>query len=215
MGLFDLFRKKKPPETSPSPAAAPFPALCSQPDGPEPFGYKILWLAVRAESPQAAAEALGLRVVGEVCWTQGIELADSRRECVFVSPALDGYILVAGLPAELDVQAIAALSQPFDELLYFACHHIIELQGWARAAHGKLLRGFCYLGERGEILWDVGEMTPKETALGFGRFAVDDDVFEVPDEEDVLQIAAAWSVDTLFEQKFYPPGVGMLCEWIT
>ena len=60
----------------------------------------------------------------------------------------------------------------------------------------------------------VGELTPQERALGFDRFPTPEnaDTCEtLPDEEDVLDIAAAWGVDPRFEKAAYPPSAGWVC----
>ena len=61
--------------------------------------------------------------------------------------------------------------------------------------------------------WQTAMLTPEELALGFDAFPHQgqDDSDDFPDEEKVLEIAAAWGIDTFFEKEEYPPAVGMVC----
>lgn len=211
--MFGFLKRKKPPGDQGPPAAPPIPeTLPDSPDGPQPFGYKTVWLAVKSDDPAQVAQVLGLRTAGPVNWASGLALAYERADSVFLSPALDGYVLAVGLSEEYSPEQIAALSVPFDDLQYFASHRVVDLYSWARAARGDLLRGYSYCGERGEVQWQRGEMTAEERALDFQRFRVDDDIWETPDEEDVLRIAAAWGLDPTFGDKDYPVSLGTLCQ---
>ena len=67
---------------------------------------------------------------------------------------------------------------------------------------------------RGFLCGGVGPLTPEELALGFDRFPQAKQAEggeNVPGEEDVLNIAAAWGVDPRFEKTTYPPSAGWLC----
>ena len=68
--------------------------LDDTPDGPVPFGYKTSWAAVKCGSPDEVINALQLsgRRAG---WTTGLAAA-MRGQGSFVSPCLDGYVLVVG-----------------------------------------------------------------------------------------------------------------------
>jgi hypothetical protein len=108
------------------------------------------------------------------------------------------------------------------EAQYFATHRVVESHTWARAVRGRLVRGYGWVGERGETLWDEGEQTPEERDLGFRFFdeqspeASQEDYWarqdlRYPDEECVLRLAGAWSLDpTALEQPFRVPGLGVL-----
>ena len=190
------------------------PAVSAQPDSPVPFGYKTGWLAVRCMDPQQlllALDALDIRLAG---WSGGLACAGERGQ-VFVSPMLDGLCLAVGLPELGDhPELLERLAEQFREVQYFSTHRVVEYHAWLKYEDGRLTRDYCYCGEQGAVLRDAGELTREESALGFGRFprkgreAVCEDF---PDEEDVLNIAAAWGIDPRFEKKTYPPSVGWLC----
>jgi hypothetical protein len=78
------------------------------------------------------------------------------------------------------------------EVQFFATHRVTEAHSWARARPSGLERAYGYVGETGETVMDEGPRTAEELAL-------DPDI---PDEEDVMALAAAWSVDpTSFEER--------------
>ncbi|MFJ2081108.1 hypothetical protein ACIOBK_00860 [Micromonospora chokoriensis] len=85
---------------------------------------------------------------------------------------------------------------------YFGTHRVVDYHGWGRARGGVVERAFAYLGERGEVLFDVGERTIEEHALGVGAAYDEDDPWDDeeetspwPDEETVLTLAGHWSID--------------------
>ena len=195
---------------SPPPRAA----LSAAADAPRPFGYKCCWLALRCPSPEEAAAGLGLAPGIPANWETGLACVWEEGR-IFLSPCLDGYVLAIGVDA-LDErrEALARLAARFPQVQFFGTHRVAEYHCWARYGGGALERGYCYVGERGEVTWDEGAMTQAERTLGFEAFpkggdGADADAF--PGEEDVLRLAAAWGVDPLFREKTYPPGVGLVC----
>ena len=184
------------------------------PEPPVPFGYKNGWAAIRCGDPRQVIAALGLRNVRESSWSVGLEQADQDGQ-VFVSPCLDGFVLVVGL---LDVLVEADLPRwtaAFSEVQFFVTHRVTESHRWGRCRAGRLLRDYCYCGEQGQVLRDVGELTPEEAALGFGTFPSiggETDCQRFPNEEDVLDIAAGWGVDPKFKHGDYPPSMGWVCQ---
>lgn len=132
---------------------------------------------------------------------------------IFVSPSLDGWVLVVGWFAE-DLADLLAVARTFPRFQYFASHRVSDYYVWARFEGGALLRAYAFAGDDG-VFWDEGELTPEEAALGGARFPrkgsePDWDTTEFPDEETVLALAAAWGVDTGFSGKEYPPALGWL-----
>ena len=77
----------------------------------------------------------------------------------------------------------------------------------AWAQNGRLIRGYCYIGERNEVPLFVGEPTPAERDAdvgtrpqgdgwqGWTEDQWDDWDRTIPDESDVMYIAGCWSVD--------------------
>jgi hypothetical protein len=181
-----------------------------QPDLPQPFGYKIAWLALRTVDTQAVVAALRLVGARPANWREGVAHAYGPE--VFVTPPLSSWTLAVGAvlfapdkPAPFVKPFLEHLSGQFGEAQYYCTHRVVELHVWARGVQGRLIRGYGYIGERGETLWDEGEQTEAEGDLGFrffdersldataeGYWARTDLSF--PDEEAVMRLAAAWSL---------------------
>lgn len=90
------------------------------------------------------------------------------------------------------------------DVQFFASHRVVEAHGWALASQGQLVRRFSYLGEAGEVQANLGELTEGERSdrlaaaavqLPVGPVDFDDEALELPDEDTVLAVARAWSLD--------------------
>ncbi len=96
---------------------------------------------------------------------------------------------------------LSSLSKQYGEAQFFASHRVVEMNIWARAVQGEVVRSYCYLGESGEVYRNLGEPTAAENGFSFLAQPVEEwETF--PSEEDVLTVASAWSVNPLlFEDK--------------
>ena len=192
------------------------PRECSaQPDGPTPFGYKTAWLAVQCDDPPKVAEAMCCRQLTPANWETGLARCAQSGGGLFFSPALDGFVLVIGgdlLALTHRREALEALAARFPQVQYFASHRGSASCCWARYEAGRCVRAYCC--EDGAVTWDAGALTPEEQALGFDAFALPDGEAGArrPEEEDVLDIAAAWGIDPRFGEKTYPPAAGWVCN---
>lgn len=173
-------------------------------DEPVPFGYKTNWLAIRCEDPEQVLEAIGLPNRVRANWATG--LANAERTGVFVSPPLEGFVLVVNGEQleDWNVGIWERLRDNFSEVQLYESHRVSSYYCWEKYENGRLIRGCCYVEDRVEE--DVGPLTPEEQAVMLARPCF-------PDEESVLDIAAAWGVDPRFERTAYPPSTGWLCTW--
>jgi hypothetical protein len=170
------------------------PAHEESPDFPQPFGYKIWWLAVASADPRAVADALGLLDLRSVCWREGMEAAGREwRTTSFVTPSVEGWAFVLwpdGLEHEPQLrQTLQRLSAAFGEAQAYVNVRTSSCYGWARAEQGQLTRAFLYAD--GEVHFDIGTPTAEEVELDLDQI----DVQKPPDEGDVLRVAAAWSIN--------------------
>src|SRR5262249_8783890 len=137
---------------------------------PQTFGYKFRWIVIDTTDSSAVVAALGLKDVRSATW----DIDPYGHEGVFVSPSVLGWTHVLGLYVEPHFPRFVALledlSRRFGEVQYFTTHRVVELHAWAKAIKGRIIRGYCWVGERGEIIMDVGGLTPEEEELGFSRF---------------------------------------------
>lgn len=185
--------------------------LSTEPDAPAAFGYNMSWLAVRCGDPERVLAALGPANCRCANWQTGIQAAYARQGC-FVSPCLDGFVLVVGVlssPA-YDPRKLAA---QFPELQGFLSHRDIHHYAWEKYVNGHCVRKYYYANVEAES--DSGPLTPEELSLGFDRFPRQGQAAgsgSLPTEEDVLDIAAAWGVDPRFTGRTDPPSTGWLCD---
>ena len=110
------------------------------PDRPLPFGYKTIWMAAASQDPQQVIRALGGRDIRRANWQTGLQAAAEEANCVFVSPCLDGFVLVIGLP-RFPEQGLAGA---FRQVQAFATHRVTEYHAWARWDSGTLERMYVY-----------------------------------------------------------------------
>lgn len=187
------------------------------PDKPQPFAFRNYWLCVKSENPEAVISALGLKNSVSANWESGL----SQRK-VFVSPCINGYVLVIGYltmlggNAETEMNRLRAAAQSFPEMQCFSFQSTVDFYAWAKFVGGELVRSYGWLGESGEIYMNSGAITPEEQELGFDSFIQSDDddweAVEFPDEDSVTNIAAAWGVDPWFSEGQYDCGVGYVCD---
>jgi len=183
---------------------------------PQTFGYKFYWIVIDTTDASAIVSALRLKNMRPATW----DIDPYHHDGVFVSPSVLGWTYVLGLYVEPHfpefVPLLEDLSRRFGEVQYFSTHRVVELQAWAKAIDGRIVRGYCWVGERGEVVMDVGELTPEETELGFGRFinsrTVDGNWGEVdcPSEADVMRIAGKWSINPQELDAYDSEGPGFL-----
>ena len=208
-------REAKPVEirTADTPVRA---ATGSEPDYPVPFGYKCNWLCVRADSPMEVIQKLGLKNFEPSNWDKGIEMAYNGYR--FVSPVLDGYVLVVNYGMDLLTLAPELLDESakkFPELQYFSTNRVSEYHAWVKYTNGEMVRGYGWCGCDGAVIMNRGTLTPEEQRLGFTNLISangDPDSAQMPTEDHVLEIAAAWGIDTGFSGGNYPKGIGYICR---
>lgn len=200
------------------------PELSELADRPVAFGHKMLWLAVRADSPAQVAAALYIQNIAYANWRTGVASAydhGMRTGSVFLSPRVDGWVLVAGgLPYPggtagdkplLDL--LKNLSHRFGEVQYFGTHLAARWHAWAKWINGAPVRAFAYRGDEREAFWNIGTPTQQERDLGLGLGPAAADDATAPEEADVMRLAAAWSVDpTQLETRGLPRATGMYAE---
>lgn len=210
--------------------SAPVPPTVDQtiPDSPVGFGYKCMWFAVKTDDKHRLAEILKLKNTSDCNWEIGVKMAYNGS--VFITPTIDGWTLACGwgLPHGDSKESIEAvknilktLSQEFGEAQFFCTHRVTEYHCWMKASNGQIERVYAYLGESGENIAIEGQPTEFEQHLNlvnsFSEEAQDENYFEQddilwPDEELVMQVAEAWSIDPskFDERSDIAPGLGLL-----
>jgi hypothetical protein len=203
------------------------------PDTPRSFGYKMAWFAIPTTDSERVIKAFGFKDVTSANWERGIEMVYDRMEYAFVTPQVDGWTLVLGLglpsfdPDESRtrefLKLLGMVGASFPVFYYFGTHRVVEFHGWARVTDGKIQRAYAYLGEQGVTLYDSGAKTKEEKALGFEFFDdrspeaevegyFDREDLRYPDEEDVMRISAAWTINTQTLDQRTETGTGFLAR---
>jgi hypothetical protein len=172
------------------------------------WGYKCAWFAVRSTDPSAVAECLQLsdvssEPIGDV--TDKTYERDSGYVAV-IGP-IDGWCLAPfDLMLSDDLRMldlVGALSVQFGEAQVFASYRVVAAFQFERWINGQPIRQ-VYVAD-GEVFRNHGEPDGFETSLldineDVQDDEVDDDNFGFAmsiDEDTVLAIAEAWSVDPL------------------
>ncbi len=211
-------RRNETNEAANKPSALDSIELDPTPDKPTSFGYKNAWLAIRTDDSVKVAQDLGLHDVKSANWRTGLKTSYEQSEThVFVTPSVKGWVFVVGiaLPDTGDSRrpdrctpVLENLGKTYDPVCFFGTHRVVDFHVWARVDKGKLSRAYAYLGEQGVTIWDKGEKTKEEIDLKFNFFAdkppegQGEEYWErkdltYPDEEHVIKIAEAWTMNTL------------------
>lgn len=191
-------------------------AADAAPDTPVPFGFKATWLCVKADSPEAVIQKLGLRNPMKCGWRYGFA---NLNYGTFVSPVLDGWVLVIGWGYDIiteDPKRLDEVGAMFPKVQFFSSHRVSDYYAWVKYENGVKIRAYGYCGGNGEVFANEGDPTDEEIELGFTDFLPDSDAdwdkYDTPDEETVVMIAAAWGIDTLKLDK-YPASTGFYCKF--
>ncbi len=167
------------------------------------FGHKTAWLAIRDGAPDSVLVALGARPEKDVTWRSGLDRAYVSDDCLVATPPLPGahdsaWMLVTGrrlLLREHVVDPVGLSEQLGTEVQCFASDRVSEYHRWTRAVKGILVRSFAYLGASGEILGWFGDPDGIEQSIGLRDTAPDDERTVLIGQDDVMRVAASWSID--------------------
>jgi hypothetical protein len=189
------------------------------PDTPQSFGYKCQWLAVKNVNTELIINVLNLKEIEKRNWNAGIDEAHSINGIVFVSPPVDGWTFVIG-PMELPgmesdkepvdlIEWLTDISRELGEVHYYGSHRVVEYHAWAKAINGELIRAYGYLGESGEVLADIGELTDEEEFLDV-EVPDEEYGFYSPNEETVMELAGLWSINPQTLDEYTEKGTGYI-----
>ena len=190
--------------------------LDATPDRPLAFGPGMIWIAVRARSPEQVCTALELEKTEPANWRSGLACVhDPALESgrVFVSPSVLGWVFIVGpalptpplTPRFEDVCSplMATLGREFTDCQYFAAMPDVDLMAWLRWRNGAKVRAFA-VSEAGQV-WNDGAQDRYERRLGLKNFDVrglaarqgdlGGRLLMVPSAEQVFALAGEWGLD--------------------
>lgn len=204
-----------------------------EPDRPVGFGYRMTWLAIRTRDVVAVIEALRLNAPEAANWKTGLGSVYDRslgEGHVFVSPPVNGWTFVVGLPLPAPVSRrfvdkatplLIELGRTFVEVQYFSSMPAIDYFAWARMIDGRVTRAFA-IGDEG-VIWNKGRPTKDEKAMGLKLFEfrgvrgrkgdVGGEMVLYPTEDHLMSLAAKWSIDpTALAGQKADAGLGFIAE---
>jgi hypothetical protein len=159
----------------------------------------VTWLAIRAATPEAVLQALGLNRSTPCSWSEGIA-GDHE---FFISSRINGWVIVTGIaiPSPADdidecFHLLSSLSRKLGHVQYlhaeaFSLHH-----AWMRLDDGCVTRAYAWAGE---TVWNQGLKTAAEFELKMKCFPYGQESFSQKAIEEnfekVSLLATRWSLD--------------------
>ncbi len=192
-----------------------------RPHQPFLFDRPQRWLAIKTSDISKVQAALGLHNPTPCSVTDGMgKMGDGK---LFVSPPLDGWILVVGqgLPDPADdidrvFHFVMRLSHALGAVQFFCWNRAVNHHAWIRAENNRIYRAYAWAGE---TLWNEGEMTAAERELGLRCFDYGEQPSIFPfsareahfaNAEKVCVLASRWSLDPgAIAQTGYDPHSGI------
>ncbi len=173
---------------------------------PSFFNRPPCWLAIKSRNLLAVQSALRLNNPRPCSWVEG--LAGDNERKLFISPPVDGWILVIGsaLPdpaADVDAcyRFVMELSRKLGHVQFFSANRVLNHHAWVQVEAGRVRRAYAWAGQ---TLWKQGLKTTAEVDLGLKCFdyleLMERTSFGTPDTivtnvEKVPALAARWSID--------------------
>jgi|SRR6185369_6840665 len=179
-----------------APQPIPSPAVLFQPIAPL---RPTTWVAVRAATPAAVQNALGLNRSAPCSWLEGM----AGEHEFFISQRIHGWVIItgAGLPGpEDDVDAcfhfLITLSRKLGHVQFFHAEAISHHHAWARLDDGYVTRAYAWAGK---TVWNQGVKTAAEIefkmkCFGYGDESFSEKVVEM-NRDKVPLLATRWSLD--------------------
>lgn len=163
------------------------------------------WFAIRTSNVAAVQSALHLHNPTPCSWGDGVA---RLTEHLFISPAIQGWILVAGqgIPDPADdidqcFHLTLKLSRALGQVQFFSADRTVNHHAWVRVENGRIRRAYAWAGQ---TLWNQGSVTPAEKALGLKSYDYGEaaDSFDLSpgdshraNADKVNALAARWSLD--------------------
>src|SRR5262249_48130498 len=161
------------------------------------------WLAIRSSNPVAVQNALRLHNAKPCSWGEG--LAQLSEHTLFISPPIEGWLLVMGpgLPdpsEDIDecYHFILKLSRELGHVQFFSLNRAVNHHAWVRAERDRVVRAYAWADE---TLWNQGKLSSAEIDLELKCFAYGENPESLAcnshqaNADKVTFLAARWSLD--------------------
>lgn len=167
-------------------------------------GVNCEWLVLKSKNTEEVAHFLELDNIKPMHGTIGIQQLYSKRNCIYITPPIEGWVVIMGaglLATGEGIQVLLPkLSVRFQEAYFFKNYDTGDTYCWMKAIKGTIERSFTYCLELGE--WSsIGRLTAIEQTLNINAFIdslnsneeVDDIYIDI---NTVIAIADNWSIST-------------------
>jgi hypothetical protein len=168
------------------------------------FEQPTRWLAVRSQNIFLVQESLGIAQATPCSWEEG--LLESREQKLFISPPINGWILVlgAGLPDTSDdvdkvYHFLVNLSRKLGQVQYFNANRVLNHHSWAILEQGEVFRAYAW---GPETSWNQGRVTAAERDLKISclDYGMEPSTLAARENlqsnaEKIYRLAARWSID--------------------
>lgn len=188
-------------------------------DRPFNFGEEMVWLAVRADSSEGVAEALGLTNRVRSGWLNAMHYV-FEGGAVFVTPAFENWVLAVGIDlptsnskAEINKikLLIDGLSKQFWEAQFYGTYK--SCYTFAKSVDGEVVRLYSHNSNNYDF-HDIGEPVAEEGGMNFPKikpWQIDEEDqgywdrnnVTFPDKDTILHIAERWSINPSELRKNY------------
>lgn len=220
-GLDDLIPTSR--KSTPAPQTAKASLYNTTPDLPSSFAHEGGWICVKGNTVKEVISALELKNPVEANWESGILAADKNflKKC-FVASVGDYVVAIGYCPfgvkrtvkEELVILNKAAMQ--LEEMTCFATQSVVDLHVWAKY-RGTLQRAYGWIGERGEVYINMGDISPEEISLGYTNLIqntdCDWDTVDIPNYEHVHAMSKAWGIaPDLSNVSGYETSTGFVCD---
>ncbi|MCP1224664.1 hypothetical protein [Sebaldella sp. S0638] len=160
----------------------------------ENFGFQTHWAVIKSKSAKKVLEVLNnIESINKD--NIGI-ITDTHSDMIIIN---DRHLELCKLNRnwELEFDDLRELSRHFDTVYYFLTHTVSDVYGWFKFENNEIIRGFYTLEMK--VPLDKGEKTKEEKDFNMNYSVADEpEDCVLPDEEDVMDIAEAWTLNPLY-----------------
>lgn len=170
------------------------------------FGYRNTWFVAKNVDVCSVLQVFpNLSNIRNISWKEGMLEIENLRFKIFISGIYEGWTFMISRdlydPSEVEsiTDLLLKIGKIAEEVCYFSSYRTVETYGFAKIVQGKIIRMYCYSGEKGCIYKNMGKKTDAEKRLALNFAANEDELFEEGfheiDEDDILKLAGELSLN--------------------
>ena len=173
-----------------------------------PFGYKTFWCAIKTIDTDKVLNTLNIRKKKKCNWNEGMKKAYDGG--IFILPPINGWIIIHGwglpIPSsskenDSAVKLINSLSSKFEKAHLFGSFRGTGAVLWMSSEMGELKRMYYIDDGNGVQYGEPTKIEKQWDLIDFNHPDIENDDYfdskDIPDEDDVLDVAEAWSINPM------------------